>query len=161
MKPKDKTQATEQQIARFWTHVRKRGPDECWNWQASIINGGYGQVQLANPRRMVLAHRLAYAAAYGEVPSGKQVHHRCDNRRCCNPAHLWVGTQHDNIADAIAKGRYKAAGEHNPKAKIGPDEVRQIRKLAGASSQREIAERFGVSQQNVSAILRRETWRDV
>lgn len=92
--------------ARFWAKVDVRGPDECWEWQASTTSSGYGQIMVnARPRRITRAHRLSWTIANGPIPSGMVVCHRCDNPPCVNPAHLFVATQQDNIADMVRKGR--------------------------------------------------------
>lgn len=88
--------------------------------------------------------------------------HACDNRPCCNPAHLFEGTQKDNIADMIAKGRgnlQKGAqrGEKNPRAKITRAQAEEIRKIKG-ERQSDIGARYGITQGVVSKIIRREIW---
>lgn len=88
--------------ARFLARRGKRGPRECWHWEGGRNSDGYGVVRLG--RRLVLAHRLAYALAYGS-PGRSIVRHTCDNPVCCNPAHLIAGTQAENVADMIERGR--------------------------------------------------------
>jgi hypothetical protein len=87
---------------RFWRNVDKRGPDECWPWQSSTNQWGYGTASLAG--RPKLAHRIAWELAYGAIPVGICVLHRCDTPGCCNPAHLWLGTRKDNMRDMLRKG---------------------------------------------------------
>ncbi len=94
---------TEDHIARFWAKVDRRSDDECWEWTAHIDNHGYGTFAAAN--KMALSHRVAFLIGHGVDPKGFCVCHKCDNRRCCNPAHLWLGTQRDNVIDGIQKGR--------------------------------------------------------
>lgn len=77
----------------------------CWNWTGFINPKGYGQ--LSFKRRTVRAHRLAWALAYGPIPDGLCVCHRCDNRRCVRPDHLFIGTNLDNMRDMVAKGRLR------------------------------------------------------
>lgn len=77
----------------------------CWLWAGYRAPGGYGKVYWR--RQKHLAHRLAYELLVGPVPSGMQVCHRCDNPSCVNPAHLFVGTQKDNMKDAVRKGRVR------------------------------------------------------
>lgn len=89
----------------FWARVARRGPDECWEWRGSRNAKGYGQVTNQGADR--IAHRVAYEIAKGAIPSGMMVCHTCDNPPCCNPAHLFVGSNADNIRDKVAKGRSK------------------------------------------------------
>lgn len=88
---------------RFWekTHWSSGG---CWEWTAACYPNGYGHFMRVK-HKVVLAHRMAYELANGSIPEGLLVLHRCDNRRCVRPDHLWVGTQSDNMRDMHTKGR--------------------------------------------------------
>jgi hypothetical protein len=95
----------------FWSRVdRSGGVNACWPWQGFFTQGGYGKVYRygsgrANPKH-TLAHRMAYEYAMdAQPPLGKLVLHHCDNPACCNPRHLWIGTQSDNLNDMVAKKR--------------------------------------------------------
>ncbi|WP_366001547.1 HNH endonuclease signature motif containing protein [Sphingomonas sp.] len=98
----------EKVATRFWAKVDRRpgqGPrGTCWNWSAAVGSRGYGNFGW-KAGRSVNAHKAAYLLTKGDVPDGMVVMHSCDNRRCCNPAHLSVGTYSDNTQDGIRKGR--------------------------------------------------------
>ena len=87
-------------MARFWPKVHKTRT--CWNWIGSNGSHGYGQLMVNG--RPKGAHRLSYEWAFGKIPRGLMVCHRCDNKRCVRPSHLFLGTAKDNLHDALAKG---------------------------------------------------------
>lgn len=96
-------------VERFWPKVAKRGPDDCWLWTAQTNPAGYGQIGVGSltdgTRGYAFAHRVSYELANGPIPPGFFVCHKCDVRRCVNPSHLFLGTQHDNMRDCSRKGR--------------------------------------------------------
>ena len=141
-------------VERFWAKVDRGAADECWEWTASTTARGYGQFFPPGPKVMVLAHRASYEIAFGDPPAGLLVCHRCDNRTCVNPAHLFPGTAADNSADMVAKGR-SAAGERSAKAKLTDAEVAEIRALYTGryGEQAELARRFAVSPPTIHRIL--------
>lgn len=86
---------------RFWAHVAQS--EGCWEWQASVFRTGYGQFR--DGGRSMRAHRVAWELVNGPIPEGLHVCHRCDNRKCVRPDHLFLGTRSDNMQDMSAKGR--------------------------------------------------------
>lgn len=137
-------------IARFWKYVDKSAPDACWEWRGGKDKNGYGL--LGELGRNWRAHRLSYVIHRGDIPPGMYVLHSCDNPPCCNPAHLRLGTQRDNGADMKARGRCKGNGYHR---RVHSDEViREIRRaVADGASQKNVAERFGISYAFVNALV--------
>jgi hypothetical protein len=106
---------------------------------------------------MVGTHRVAYEAAFGSIPDGMNVLHTCDNPPCCEPEHLWLGTDADNAADRKKKGRNgDQFGEKNGSVKLTREKVEVIR--ADARVLREIAAEHGVSKAQISRIKRGERW---
>lgn len=128
-------------------------PCGCHIWTASKFKTGYGRLTVAG--KSLLAHRLAWEMANGEIPAEMFVCHHCDRRACVNPEHLFLGSHEDNMADMVAKGR-SLSGEGNPYARLNNATVKSIRESVG--SQLEIAERFGVHQTTVSRVLNRRRW---
>jgi hypothetical protein len=128
---------------RFWSKVDKSG--ECWNWTAGKMRDGYGQFTIGN-HRSEHAHRVAWRLTNGEIPDGMQVLHRCDNRKCVNPVHLFLGTNNDNMRDKAIKNRG---------GKLSVDDVRWLREWGAKGwPQRLLAAVVGCSQTHASGIIR-------
>jgi hypothetical protein len=143
---------------RFNLQVRKV-EGGCWKWRASRDRDGYGIFRSEwNGERFTKAHRFSYAFHTGERIGERIVCHRCDNPECTNPAHLFLGTTADNMADKIAKGRARVLrGEDVTHAKITEQQARAI--LGDPRPYAEIASDFGVSPGTVGDIKRRMSWR--
>jgi hypothetical protein len=142
-------------VNRFWEKVVK-GP-ECWEWTAGKQYSGYGRFWLDGKK--VGAHRHSWALENGPIPEGMHVLHRCDNPGCCNPAHLFLGTHADNVADMASKGRQQR-GESNGKAKLTELEVRVLRRyLATDISVRALARHMGVNESTLHNIKHNRKWR--
>lgn len=171
---------------RFWAKVDKSPrPTGCWEWTGSTDADGYGRLRLGTREAGVAkTHRLSWELAHGHIPDGLLVCHSCDNPRCVNPAHLFLGTIKDNVVDSVSKGRrahQKAAprgprprrparslrppkgqcrGVDSPRAKLTNGQVLEIRALAARKVTRPIiAKRFNVSVAEVNNIVRRVTWK--
>jgi hypothetical protein len=158
----------------FWRRVTRGADSECWEWQGSKSSTGYGTV--AWHGRVVPTHRLAYALHYGGISLDtgfrilgraksyrRFVLHKCDNRLCCNPNHLFLGSMRTNQLDAYKKGRKTQPRSGHVNAKLSPDEVRDIRASydRGEKTQVALAGEYGVSQRAISLVVRRETYKDV
>lgn len=154
---------------RFWAKVEQDGPvprhcpelGACWTWTGRR-QGGYGRFDLPEPQGGVFAHRVAYELLVGAVPAGLQVLHRCDNPSCVNPAHLFVGTHQDNMADRDSKGRGQH-GERHSRARLSEDSVRAIRAryAHGGVSWRALGREYGVARSTIQAIIQGTSWKHV
>lgn len=144
-----------------WRLVTIGGPDECWLWRGTIRHHGYGCMRVSG--RKYVAHRLAFQVATGTDPGEFLVCHSCDNRLCCNPAHLFLGTPHDNTRDMWNKGRAKwLVGSAKHCAKVTEEQVRVIRRrLAVGEAQKDLALEFGINRRSISAINTRRYWKHV
>lgn len=89
--------------AYFWSRIARAGPDECWIWQGCVEGSGYGRIYVDG--RNWTSHRRAFHLSKGAIPPGAVIMHRCDNTRCCNPAHLIASTQAENMEDMVRKRR--------------------------------------------------------
>lgn len=139
---------------RFWPKVDQSG--DCWTWRGSVDSGGYGTIKGATNQNLK-AHRVSWVLAKGDIPRGLDVLHRCDNRRCVRPEHLFLGTDTENMADMVQKGRSaKLPGERNPAAKLTPEQVNEIRQSKEFSTT--LAARFGVHKETVGRIRRGLSW---
>jgi HNH endonuclease len=141
----------------------------CWIWQGARSDKGYGQAGVKG--RVIRIHRLAYLASRGRIPKGAHILHRCDNPPCANPAHVFAGTNHANVADRVRKGRsshqprpYETydRGEDNPSAKLTWAVVRAARECyaRGGVSMLSIAKDFGIARETTRAFLTGRTWKE-
>lgn len=130
----------------------------CWIWTGGATSAGYGQIRIDG--KVQYAHRFSFERHHGISAAGKEVCHKCDTPACVNPDHLFLGTHKENFLDAAAKGRMTAQkGQLSVKAKLTNEQVIAIR--ADDRSTRAIGAEYGISNRNVSAIKRRETWRHI
>lgn len=156
---------------RFWSQVRRETGDGCWIWAGKKNRGGYGDfvVKVNGKYKHVLAHRWAWAEVKGPIPRGLFVLHHCDTPACVRSeadglGHTFLGTQQDNVDDMMRKGRKKApAGEAHYMSRIGPEEVREIRRLVNVDglTRQSVGDRFGLSGASVDKIARGKSWTSV
>lgn len=159
---------------KFWSRVSVTDPEDCWEWQGTTNSGGYGNLSWGGVAAQ--AHRVAYFLAKGgiDLQTGfrrpgaakeyKQfVLHKCDNRKCCNPTHLFLGSMAENLTDAYAKGRKSQPQSLHTNAALTPSQVREARAAyaSGGTTQNQLADRFGVCQRTISAAVRHLTYKDV
>jgi len=171
------TNYTPEEIEKLWGNIDKEvsitfyNGSRCWEWIAGYFDTGYGSIWAANKNRG--AHRVSYELAFGEIQDGLFVLHRCDNRRCCNPAHLFLGTNKDNMEDRNKKGRMAygerhgsrlhpdrmVRGEDHPQCKLSDEQIAEIRQryASGKETQRDLAKMFGVGQSQIQRILKYES----
>jgi hypothetical protein len=133
--------------------------DGCWRIPGQVSYRGYVYAWFRSKK--LLAHRVAYMLFVGAIPKGKLVCHHCDNRQCCNPDHLFLGSAADNTADMVAKRRH-VHGEATCTAVITAADVLEIRRRVDTGeSQRSIADDYGLVQPTVSKIALRQRWKHI
>lgn len=174
---------SDKDISRFWSKVDIRGADECWEWQAALLDNGYGVFGIGgHSGTAYLAHRIAWTIANGREPlPGMEIAHApviCHNRACCNPSHLSEKTRKENNADMVLDGTVVhlprervgtvkhpervARGEQAGNAKLTQAKVDQIRELRNQNPpvlQRIVAAMFGIKPAQVSKIENGEQWK--
>lgn len=156
--PRGKTTAHD-----FWKNVDIKAASECWNWKLHLFPSGYGEASMGHkPWR---AHRLAWFFTHGDIPEDLYVLHHCDNRACCNPMHLYLGTPSDNMRDKTDRGRCNTKrGSLRKDAILNEQQVRDIKVAAQGRKRgfnREIAQKYGVHPTTISAIINNRNWRQV
>jgi len=144
----------------FWPRVDRGDPGDCWPYVGVVLGNGYGQVYVEGGQ--ILAHRVAYILDRGEIPSDMIVRHLCNNRTCCNPSHLALGTMQDN-ADDMTRAERQARGERQGLSVLSNAQVLDIyaRCLGGGETKAAIAEEYGVDPGTVSCIALGKTWAHV
>lgn len=165
-------------IVRFWSYVDKSGgPTACWPWTKFIHPKGYGIYLVRGwGKRTSRTHRIAYELTYGPIPDDLYACHHCDNPACCNPNHIFIGTQKDNMQDAARKNRtskgdtswshlhrdHYPVGESCPNAKLTDNLVREIRtSYSSGMSTYKLAQRFNVSSHTIWTVISHKSWKHV
>ena len=159
--------------ADFWSRVTIHGPDDCWEWQGSTNSSGYGTLSWHGTA--TVAHRLAYYLEHGgiELRTGKResrpqnknafILHSCDNRKCCNPAHLSLGSYSENQRQAYARNRRHQPQSGHANAKLTKNQVQEIRRNYKTKNYTHVsyAKKFNVSPRVIASVAKRESYRDV
>lgn len=158
---------------RFWEKVKRGARDECWEWQAGSRGVGYGAFKIAG--KVIDAHRFAYELHRGAAPlPGIWICHTCDNRKCCNPAHLVAGTPLDNFNDMVDRGRRVAPAQISKSQRVRRDagviynqkltreKVERIRAVwaEGGHTHGSLGVLFGVDRSTIGRVVRGERWID-
>lgn len=149
---------------RLAARVRRGAPTECWPWTGGTNGNGYGCIYVDG--RVVLAHRLAWELVHGPILKGEGYHgtcvlHRCDTPACCNPAHLFLGTQLNNMQDKVAKDR-QDKGEKMSWAKLTDEKATTVRRLhAVGYSATDLGWLFSVTPSCILAVANQRNWRHV
>lgn len=137
---------------RFWSKVAiTANPDKCWEWQSGRMPSGYGKFWFQGTH--VPASRFAYRLSYGEIAEGLLVCHSCDNRTCCNPAHLFLGTHQDNMQDMVNKNRQPHLNKGQPSITI--DQFQQVLRsiTSGMVTKTKLATDLGISPKTIEKII--------
>lgn len=147
-------------VQAFWDRVRKT--EGCWLWEGLVKKTGYGFLAKRTTSPIQAAHRLSWKLHFGEIQDGLCVCHKCDNKLCVNPEHLFLGTAAENIYDCVKKGRH-ARGERRWSAKLTVAQVLEIRSRhqSGSSTRRQLANEYGIGVTAIGKIVLRERWREV
>lgn len=148
---------------RLWSRIERGSDDACWLWTGAHTPAGYGVIGYLG--KQTTAHRLVYSLTYGPIPQNQIVCHSCDNPRCCNPKHLWLGSDKTNSDDKIVKGREGHPDNHgtrNPHARLTAEDVVTIRQVYGdGHSLRQLANEYGVNPPAIWKIVTRRTWKHI
>ena len=144
----------------FWNKVLIG--DGCWLWTAGVDKDGYGKYRLGGlGSKTVKASRASYMFNIGPIPKGLGVLHTCDTPACVRPSHLFLGTDADNSADKVRKGRQPRGEANGGGGKLTRRQVDEMRRLYGMGgyTHKQLARQFGVNRSLVGMIMRGEIWR--
>lgn len=140
---------------RYWSNVVKT--NNCWNWTGAKDKDGYGRTRKLATKNRVRAHRTSWILENGEIGKGKLVLHRCGNKGCIKPSHLYIGTALDNARDRGLDGK-TSRGENHSNAKLTNSAVREIRKSGNAV---QLSKKYGVAHRTIRSVLLKKTWKHI
>lgn len=155
----------------LWSKVDRKGADDCWPWKGYVNKGGYGRTWING--KGYYAHRVIFNLYHSgklpfEAPENKLgegfLRHKCDNPICCNPGHLLLGTQQDNIDDKVRRGRQHqwGGGIGSPRAKLSAEQVTELRRKKGAGvTTKELMKEYDLGKATVNQIVSRKAYKDV
>lgn len=155
---------SQKEIEKFWSKIDKERSSifykgkRCWEWTLSCDTSGYGQMSINGKAQLV--HRMSYEIHFGSFDKRLHVLHGCDNRRCVNPSHLWLGTNKDNVDDMNLKGRHaNFQGELNPSCKLSDEQVYELRRRyeSGEKHIASLAREFGISRRQARRLALRQS----
>lgn len=141
-------------VARFNASYQVNPESGCWEWTAWIHPKGYGVLPMGGNGKKIRAHRFSWELKHGPIPEGLFALHRCDNRKCVNPEHLFLGDDGDNVRDMVSKGRHGSRkGRTNRKITEAMAMNIRVMYARGGHSMTKIAEIYGVDQNTISGIV--------
>ena len=138
----------------FWSRVTPTKNDECWPWTGSKHVFGYGEFKFNG--KLYRSHRVAYELKFGNILPQMKVLHHCDNPSCCNPEHLYLGLQDQNMSDMATRNR------NTKNRKLTPDDIPIIRELSSSGVPKlQIAKKFHVAFSQIASVLSHRTWKHI
>lgn len=143
---------------RFWSYVDVKGLFDCWEWQGGLDIGGYG-LFFFNGKR-IRSHRYSYQLYNGDIPKGMFALHKCNNRKCVNPFHIYQGTCQDNVNDKMKANRQSRGIKHGM-SKLTEIQVKEIRENKDNLSQRKLAKIYGITKSTLQSVQKYKTWKAV
>ncbi len=152
-------------LERFNTKYQINPHNHCWEWKGACYKNGYGNIMLEDGK-VTGSHRVSWLIHKGEIPFKHNVCHTCDNVKCVNPDHLFIGTQKDNLKDMTNKGRRKSntpLGVNNINAKLIDEKVREIRRkyTPYVYTLQMLADEYEVSKRLIYMVISKKIWRHV
>jgi len=152
-------------IERFETKYRINNKTQCWEWIGAFYGSGYGNIMLENGK-ITGSHRASWLIHKGKIPLNHNICHKCDNKKCVNPEHLFIGTQKDNLHDMSKKGRRRSntpIGIHNINAKLVDEKVREIRNkyVPYIYTLQMLADEYNVSKRLIYMVISNKIWKHV